>query len=61
VINPKFPVKNSDKLANFTTFLNWIRSPKAPMPPFPVQPVSDQKAQELYQYIVNVIDKPGGK
>lgn len=61
VIKPNRPVKNSDKLVDFKTFLSWIRAPKAPMPAFPSSSISDKSAHELYQYIVHVINKPGGK
>lgn len=59
VMNPKAPVKNSNKLVNYKTFLNWIRNPKSPMPPFPAGSIADSQAHELYQYIVHVIDQSG--
>ena len=45
----------------FDTFLAYIRSPKARdgsatiMPPFPADKLSEENAQKIYQYIVQVM------
>ncbi|GLI33208.1 DUF2231 domain-containing protein [Desulforhabdus amnigena] len=57
VISPDHPVKGSSKLANFNTFLDWLRNPEAPMPSFPKTALPDNDAQKLYKYIVNVLEK----
>jgi uncharacterized membrane protein len=57
VINPDFPVKNSQKTADFDTFLAWVRKPKAPMPAFPDAALSDSEARDLFKYVVNVLNK----
>jgi len=56
-ILPKFPMRGSDKLENFSAFLAWIRnlrlpdSSKGPMPSFAAGDISDQEARELYNYV----------
>jgi hypothetical protein len=62
IINPGFPMRGSLKLADFKTFLAFIRDPrmpdgsKGPMPPFSKSQISNRQAKELYQYITS----PGG-
>ena len=58
VISPELPVKHSPKTDDFKTFLAWIRNPKAPMPAYSSQVLSDQQAEDIYQYIVHVLNKP---
>ncbi len=59
VILSDLPLRGSSKLADFTTFLSYIRDPKMPdgsegvMPVFPKKQISDQEAQTLYQYITS--------
>lgn len=50
VLKPEKPIKGSKKLANFKTFLSWIRNPVQPMTPFPPSQISDKQARELYDY-----------
>jgi mono/diheme cytochrome c family protein len=57
-IKPELPVKHSPKTADFQTFLAWVRNPRAPMPAYPEEVLSDQQARDMYQYIVNVLNKP---
>jgi mono/diheme cytochrome c family protein len=57
VIRPELPVKHSPKTDDFNTFLAWIRNPKAPMPAYPSQVLSDQQAENIYQYIIHVVNK----
>jgi mono/diheme cytochrome c family protein len=59
IININLPMKGSHKLANYATFLSFIRNPKMPdgstgaMPSFPESRVSSDEAKKLYQYIVS--------
>jgi uncharacterized membrane protein len=58
-----FPLKSAPQLANFETFLGYIRNPKARdgsqtiMPPFPADKISEQQAREIYEYVVQVLKK----
>ena len=53
----QYPLKGSDKLADFNGFLAFIRDPrlddgtKGPMPDFPPEAIPDQQARDLYQYL----------
>jgi uncharacterized membrane protein len=64
LIAPNLPLRSAPELADFDSFLAFIRHPTMPngsvgeMPPFPAAKISDPHAQELYQYIVNVIKAP---
>ena len=55
------PLRSAPQLADFNTFLTYIRSPKARdgsqtiMPPFPDDKLSDQQVKEIYQYVVQVL------
>jgi uncharacterized membrane protein len=66
IVVPSLPLKSAPELANFNSFEGFIRNPKMPdgsrgdMPPFPVKRVSEQKAKELYEYIIHVLEKPRG-
>jgi mono/diheme cytochrome c family protein len=57
VIVPDLPLRGSSKLADFKTFLSFIRDPKMPdgsegvMPVFSDRQISDQQAKILYKYI----------
>jgi uncharacterized membrane protein len=57
VIRPQTPIHGSPKLKDLKTFMTQIRHPLPPMPAFSPSKVSDQQADELYQYIVHVLDK----
>jgi mono/diheme cytochrome c family protein len=58
-VDPDLPLRGSDKLANFKTFLAFIRNPKMPdgstgaMPAFSTSSITDKAARELYHYIVS--------
>jgi cytochrome c6 len=56
-INPEKPVTGSKKLANFKTFLSWIRNPVQSMTKFPPSQISDKQARELYDYILAAAKK----
>lgn len=55
VMNAGKPVKGSQKLTDFDTFLTWIRSPDAPMPAFSESALSRRQAAELYGYVNHVM------
>ncbi len=58
-VTPDLPLEGSAKLANFKTFLAFIRNPKMPdgsegvMPHFTKSSITDRQARELYHYIVS--------
>jgi len=58
VIEPRFPLRGSQKLSDFRTFLSFIRNPKMPdgsagsMPAFPESRLSDEETKQLYNYLV---------
>ncbi|MGE5237822.1 MAG: c-type cytochrome [Chloroflexota bacterium] len=58
-VTPDLPLEGSAKLANFKTFLAFIRNPKMPdgsegvMPHFTKSSITDRQAKELYHYIVS--------
>jgi uncharacterized membrane protein len=60
-IKAHLPLKSAPQLADFKTFLAYLRDPKARdgtqtiMPPFPADKLPDQQAMEIYQYIVRVL------
>ncbi len=57
VVTPNLPVNGSRTLADFKTFLNFIRDPKMPdgsrgaMPASTQSKISDRQAETLYQFI----------
>jgi mono/diheme cytochrome c family protein len=57
VVTPNLPVKGSRTLADFKTFLNFIRYPKCrdgskgAMPAMTQSKISDRQAETLYQFI----------
>jgi uncharacterized membrane protein len=59
-ISPKNPLRNSDGLKNLDAFISLIRHPERPMPAFTTLQISDKEAKELYDYIVNEVNCPGG-
>jgi uncharacterized membrane protein len=67
-IMPHMPIRGSNKLANFRTFIAFIRHPrlddgsKGPMPDWPPSEISDREAKDLYDYVKKAFgeEKPGG-
>jgi uncharacterized membrane protein len=57
VIKPQVPIINSPKVRDLKTFVGYIRKPIAPMPVFNQSQIPDQQADELYHYIVSVLEK----
>ena len=59
VIFPNLPLRGSSKLADFKTFLSFIRDPKMPdgsegvMPIFSKKQISYHEAKALYQYVTS--------
>jgi mono/diheme cytochrome c family protein len=59
VINPSLPLRGSQKLSDFKTFLSFIRNPLMPdgsrgaMPSFSESQISDKDAENLYIYFVS--------
>ena len=62
-IKKHLPLKEAPQLVNFDTFLSYLRSPEARdgsktvMPAFPPDKLSDEKAQKIYRYVVQVLKK----
>jgi uncharacterized membrane protein len=65
IISPNLPIRGAPQLKDFDTFVGFIRHPLLPngskgvMPEFSEKNLSGEKARELYQYIMNVLEKPG--
>lgn len=59
-ISPQNPLRSSDNLNNLKAFISLIRHPVKPMPTFTASRISDQEAKELYDYIVNEVNRPWG-
>ena len=53
IINPHKPIKGSQKLKDFDTFLAFVRNPTSPMPSFSQGTITDKEAIELYEYITS--------
>jgi uncharacterized membrane protein len=57
IILPQHPLQGSERLADFDTFLHFVRDPrlddgaKGPMPGYPPPELSDPQARELYAYL----------
>ncbi len=64
IIATNLPLNIAPQLADFDTFLAYVRHPKMPngsrgeMPDFPPTKISDQQARDLYAYIVKVLKTP---
>jgi uncharacterized membrane protein len=62
-IKPNFPLRSAPQLSDFSTFLAYIRSPKARdgsetvMPPFPPEKLTDGQAKEIYNYVITALQK----
>ena len=61
VIKPKLPLVGAPELADFPSFLAYIRQPRMPdgskgvMPAFPEKKISQAQAEQLYQYLTKVL------
>lgn len=56
VIDPRFPLRGSQKLSDFKTFISFIRDPSMPdgsqgsMPSFSESQISQKDAEDLYTF-----------
>ena len=63
ILDPNRPVMGAPQLASHNAFVAWLRSPKLPgeknsvMPPFPTSSITDSQAEDIRQYIINVLEK----
>jgi len=59
IINPRFPLRGSQRLATVKTFLSFIHNPRMPdgssgaMPSFSESQISDKEAENLYRYFLS--------
>lgn len=59
IINPRLPLRGSQKLADIKTFLSFIRNPQMPdgsrgaMPSFSESQISHKDTGNLYQYVIS--------
>lgn len=59
IMNSRFPLRGSQRLSTFKTFLSFIRNPRMPdgssgaMPSFSESQISDKEAENLYKYIIS--------
>jgi len=54
-------ILKSPPLSDLDRFRALLRPPPDDMPPFPPEKLSDRQVKRLYRYIVDVLEKPGGK
>jgi mono/diheme cytochrome c family protein len=63
VFKPHLPLKKAPQLGDFSTFLGYIRDPKARdgsasiMPPFSAENFSDQQLRAIYQEIIRLRER----
>jgi len=63
IMKSNLPLKSAPQLADFKTFLAYVRNPKARdgsitvMPPFATDKIPDPQVREIYQYITQVLVK----
>lgn len=61
IFKADLPLKEAPQLTDFSTFLAYIRSPKArdgsqtSMPAFGAEKIPDQRAKEIYEYVIQVL------
>ena len=61
LIYPNLPLRGASQLADFDSFLAYLRNPtmpdgsQGPMPAFPPERISDEQAKDLYWYINNTM------
>jgi len=59
IITPSLPIRGSHKLANYETFLSFIRNPRMPdgsigaMQFFPESRLTNDESKQLYNYLVS--------
>jgi uncharacterized membrane protein len=47
-------ISRAPQLADFNTFLMYLRNPQGTMPPFPPDKISDKQATKIYRYIIQL-------
>jgi uncharacterized membrane protein len=60
VLVPSKPLRNSHELRDLNTFVQYVRHPISPMPAFSGSRIPDTEVKELYEYIVNVLNRNTG-
>ena len=64
LVYPSLPLRGAPQLADFNTFLEYIRHPtmpdgsQGPMPAFSAEKISDDQARDLHQYLIAVLRGP---
>ncbi len=64
IVNARLSVNGAPQLIDFNTFLLYLRDPRQPKPNIALMPIvpptkiSDEQAQELYDYITKVLERP---
>ena len=64
ILFPNLPLRTAPQLKSYQTFIEFVRNPtlpngsKGPMPAFTQNKLSDEKAEELYSYIVHGLANP---
>ena len=64
ILFPNLPLRTAPQLISYQTFIEFVRNPtlpngsKGPMPAFTQNKLSDEKAEELYSYIVHGLANP---
>jgi uncharacterized membrane protein len=64
IVVTNLPLRSAPQLEQFQTFVKFIRNPTlpngspGPMPAFPPKELSDAQSRQLYDYIVNTLEKP---
>ncbi len=64
IIQSNRPLINAPQLSEFNTFKAFIRNPRepggspGPMPAFPESKISDPQSRQLYNYIINILQRP---
>lgn len=67
IITPNIPLRGAKQMEDFNTFLTFMRKPVRPdgskgiMPAFPPKKISDEELRELYEYLINVLERPVGQ
>jgi mono/diheme cytochrome c family protein len=61
-ITPRHPLRGAPQLADFNTFVAFLRAPRlpdgsrGPMPPFSADMITDTQAKSLYRYILDALN-----
>lgn len=64
ILYPNLPLRSAPQLASYEKFIEFVRDPKlpdgskGPMPDFTQHDLSDQQAQDLYDYVIKGFAKP---